>query len=73
MLVALDRLALVVGDRGGEQARAMEIEPGIEGFLVERVDWLGVRLRDMVVAHVLAHYAGILAFGQGVVVTVPRA
>ncbi|WP_287666453.1 hypothetical protein [Accumulibacter sp.] len=48
-LVALDGLALVIGNRGREQARAMQIEPGIERFLVERVDRLGIRLRDMIV------------------------
>ena len=35
MLIALDDLALGVGDRGGEQERAVQMEPRIEGFLVE--------------------------------------
>ena len=29
----------MVGDQGREQARAVQVEPGIEGLLVERVDW----------------------------------
>ena len=62
--IALDDLALGTGDFGGEQAGAVHIQPGIEHLLVERVDELGVLLRDVAVAHVLAHHAGILALGQ---------
>ena len=71
--IALDDLALGADDLGGEQARAVQIEPRIEGFFVERVDGLGVLLRDVAVAHVLPDHAGVLALGQGVVVAVARA
>lgn len=71
--VALDDLALGAGDFGGEQAGAVHIQPGVEHLLVERVDEVGVLLRDVAVAHVLAHDAGVLALGQGVVVAVARA
>jgi hypothetical protein len=73
VLVALDDLSLRADDVGGEQAGAVQVEPRIEGVLIEGVDSPGEVLRDMRVAHVLAHHAGILAFGQGVVVAMARA
>ena len=73
MLIALDDLAFGANDLGGKHARAMEIEPGIERFLIERIDGFRVLLGDMFVAHVLAHNTGILALGQRIVVALARA
>lgn len=70
MFVTLDDLALGAGDLGSEQARGVQIEPGIEGFLIKG---LGILLRNMGVALVLPSHAGILAVSQGVVVAVTRA
>ena len=65
---AFKALALGADNLGGEQARAVQIEPRIEGVFVERVDGSGVLLRDVAAAHVLSDHAGVLALGQGVVV-----
>ena len=38
VFIALDDLALWAGDLRGKHARAMQVEPGVERLLVERVD-----------------------------------
>ena len=55
---------------GCKHAGPVQIEPGVEHLLEERIDGFCMLLRDMAVAHVLPDHAGILALGQGVVVAV---
>jgi len=71
--VTLDDFALGADDRGGEQAGARQLEPRIEGFLIEGIDPLCEVLWNMLMAHVLAHHAGILALVQGLVLAMTRA
>ena len=70
MAIALDNLAFGADDVGGEHAGAVQIQPRIEHIFVERIDGFGELLRDVAVAHVLAHHAGIFALRQCVVVAV---
>ena len=51
----------------------MEVEIGIEHLRIEAVDGSGVFLRDVAVAHGLAHDRAVLAFGERVVVGMTRA
>ena len=73
MLVDLFDLTFVAHDLRDKQAWTMQVEPVIEHLLVERVDGLGVLLRNVAVAHMLPDDAGILALRQGVVVAVASA
>ena len=50
----------------------MEVQVGIEVFLIERVDRLGVLRGDVIEAHVLANHTAILRFHKAVVVGLPR-
>ena len=73
VVVALGDAALGVEGVGGEQAGAVVVEEGREHVLCELVDLGGEAARDVAVAEVLAHYAGVLALGEGVVVAVAGA
>ena len=53
---------------GGEQAGAVGVEEGRERVAGELVDQGGEAARDVAVADVLAHHAGVLALDEGVVV-----
>ena len=66
--IAFDELAFGAEGLTGEHAWAVQIQPRIEHLLVERVDGFGVLLRDVAVAHVFAHHAGIFALRQRVVI-----
>ena len=73
VLVAFDDFTFWVDNLGSKQTGAMQIEPRIEGLLIEGIDEDRILLGDVIAAHVLAHHAGVLALGQSVVVAVPRA
>ena len=52
-----------VGQFGGEQARAVEEQEGIEVLDLEGVEACGVALRDVHVAEDLAHHGAVLGLG----------
>src|SRR3982751_1759563 len=53
-------------------ARTMQIHIGIQILAIESPNRLGVRGRNVAIAHMLADYSAILGFHQSVVVAVPR-
>jgi hypothetical protein len=64
--------SLVAHPLCGVQARSVQVEPGVEHLLVERMDGLGLFLRDVAVAHALSDDAGVLAVRQRVVIAASR-
>ena len=69
-MIGLDDLAFCADDCSGKKTRKVQIELGIKRLLVEDVegvDRVCVRERNVRVAHVLTHHAGILAFGERVI------
>ena len=71
--VALARLAFLVGDFLGKQARAVEIDIRVEVRGAPGVDLGGETLGDMRVAQVLADDRTVLRLGEAIVVGMTRA
>ena len=53
-------------------ARPVEVQVRIEMTLVVLFDCLGLRRRNMSVAHMLADHSSVLGFYQSVVIRMPR-
>ncbi len=53
-------------------ARPMEIQVVVEVVLIEDIDRLGMRRRNVQIPHVLPYHRAILGFGQPVVIGPPR-
>lgn len=66
-------LALGVAALDREQAGPVIVQERRQALPGERVDLEGEALGDVVVAEVLAHHVGVLAFDQGIVVAAPGA
>ncbi len=57
-----------VDDGDGKETRAMRINIGLQGVLVEPVDQWRPLLRDMGITEVLTDNRGVVAFRQGIIV-----
>ena len=65
-------LAFGIGYQLGLPARPMEVPIRMEVLSVEALEALGLRRRDMRIAHVLANHRPVVRLHQAVVVAVPR-
>src|SRR5665213_3072038 len=66
-------LASFVDDAFGLAARAMKVQIVIEAVSIELIDVIGVSLRDVAIAHMLANHRSVFALHQAIVVAGTRA